>query len=165
MPSGTGLDNHQLAALVAIVIVNMVVVLHSANQSNNKQEDMRGRNSSNLSNKRRKFDHQGALNCIYRDYLGPTNPLHGSQFKLQFQMSLLRFDRLFTDLMATPADKFPFFKVNETITGNDVCGFYSNQTASSFENICIWCCISCILSITFLVLCHLPISVAESSIL
>jgi hypothetical protein len=22
--------------------------------------------------------------------------------------------------MATPADKFPFFKVNETVTGNDV---------------------------------------------
>jgi predicted membrane protein len=49
MPSGRGLDNHKLAAL-AIVIVNMVVVHHAANQSNNEHEDMRGRNSSNQSN-------------------------------------------------------------------------------------------------------------------
>jgi hypothetical protein len=35
-------------------------------------------------------------------------------------MSLSRFERLVTDLMATPADKFPVFKVNETVTGNDV---------------------------------------------
>jgi hypothetical protein len=46
MSSGTGLDNHQLATL-AVVIANMMVVLHAANQSNNEQEDMRGRNSSN----------------------------------------------------------------------------------------------------------------------
>jgi hypothetical protein len=83
-------------------------------------QDKRGTNSSNRSNKRHKFDHEGALNCINRDYLvGPT-PLHGSQFKLQFQMSLSRFERLVTDLMATPADKFSFFKVNETRTREQV---------------------------------------------
>ena len=36
--------------------------------------------------KRKDLDHAGALACIKRDYLG-TDPLMGSQFKVQFRMS------------------------------------------------------------------------------
>jgi hypothetical protein len=109
----------QLGAIAAVNASNLLFQQQLLLANTRTPIDKRGTNSSNRSNKRRKFDHEGALNCINRDYLGPT-PLHGSQFKLQFRMSLSRFERLVTDLMATPADKFPFFKVNETITGNDV---------------------------------------------
>jgi hypothetical protein len=45
----------------------------------------RGKNNKNRS-RRRKFDHDGALSNINRDYLGP-DPLFGSEFAAQFWIS------------------------------------------------------------------------------
>jgi hypothetical protein len=68
-------DEEELAALAVITANTMAVIAVAQQRTYGPEEDMRGRNSSVRNNKRRKFDHEGALNCINRDYLGP-NPLH-----------------------------------------------------------------------------------------
>jgi hypothetical protein len=51
---------------------------------------------------RKVFDHERALACIKRDYIGP-NALFGTEFPAQFRISRPRFQRLMEDVMASKA--------------------------------------------------------------
>jgi hypothetical protein len=65
----------ELGAIAAVNASNFLFFQQILLENTRIPQDKRGTNSSIRSNKRRKFDHEGALNCINRDYLGPT-PLH-----------------------------------------------------------------------------------------
>jgi hypothetical protein len=76
-------------------------------ESNKRKEDHRQLPRSS----RRKFQHDLALECIERDYIGDT-PLLGVEFKLMFRLSQGCFQVLMEDVMASD---IKFFK----LTGRD----------------------------------------------
>ena len=46
---------------------------------------------------KRKFKHDEAVDCIRRDYLGPTALFKGKEFDMMFRISRARFDRMMVD--------------------------------------------------------------------
>jgi hypothetical protein len=135
----------ELGAIAAVNASNLFFQLQLLLVNTHTPQDRRGSNSFIRSNKQPKFDHdeEGALNCINRDYLGPT-PSHGSQFKLQFRMSLSRFEKLVADLMSMTDDQYTFFKVKENKNWRTRV-FFASKITTTFENICmIWHCYTCV---------------------
>ena len=97
---------------------NTVAVYHHLQEQQRNEEekvDMRGRNNTNRS-KRKTYNHDEALQCINRDYLGP-DALFGSQFTHQFRISRARFERLAQDIMNS---NIPFYQTTRNLTNTPV---------------------------------------------
>jgi hypothetical protein len=66
------------------------------------EEEAFGIDHRTLSRKKKKeFDHQGALECLQRDYLGPQPLFNDRQFDVMFRISRSRFQRLMDDVATT----------------------------------------------------------------
>jgi len=118
------MDDLELAAVAAVQTSNAMILeaLGAPAAKKQKQIDGRGRHNSARS-KRRVFEHEQALECIKRDYLGlpgkPDTPLFGKEFSLQFRISRSRFQCLLEDVMANK-ERLSFFHVKESILGEPV---------------------------------------------
>ena len=70
--------------------------------------------------KRRKFQHDEALRCIMRDYLGANALFVGANFKMMFRISRSRFQRLMEDIGAL---ELPFYNEKPSATGEPVASY------------------------------------------
>ena len=96
-PSG---DEEVLAASLLLQAVPLVLESSTVTVAA-VLDDVDGNNNGNHTGERtqrRRFDHGLTAKLIHDHYLGPT-PLHGSQFKLQFRISLSTFQFIFERIM------------------------------------------------------------------
>ena len=75
------------------VVPTATLLLADTIATERTEADHTGRRSS-----RRRFDHAKTRDKIYEHYLGP-NPLHGSQFKQHFRISLSTFEYIYQTIM------------------------------------------------------------------
>ena len=87
-------------------------------ETHEQRERRRNRHKSNPRNKRRKFDHARAYECIMQDYLG-INPLfNDGGFAMMFHISRTRFQGIMEDVASL---QIPYYHEDLIVRGKAVC--------------------------------------------
>ena len=101
------LDEDLNLAVAAIINANMTIAMMMG------EDEGDGIDHRTLPRRRKKkFQHQEALECLQRDYLGPQPLFNDRQFEVMFQISRSRFQRLMEDVAATGK---PFYLNTEDV--------------------------------------------------
>eukprot|EP00529_Nitzschia_sp_RCC80_P022958 CAMPEP_0113445280 /NCGR_PEP_ID=MMETSP0014_2-20120614/3104_1 /TAXON_ID=2857 /ORGANISM="Nitzschia sp." /LENGTH=463 /DNA_ID=CAMNT_0000336325 /DNA_START=75 /DNA_END=1463 /DNA_ORIENTATION=- /assembly_acc=CAM_ASM_000159 len=81
------------AAAAVPILPSSTALIAAATNHDRSNGDHTGRRAS-----RRKFNHTRSRERLYEEFLGP-NPLHGSEFKEQFRVSLSTFEYIYQQIM------------------------------------------------------------------
>ena len=107
------ISNRDLIGIWAAVTAAAVAVTETEDDDDNEDKNKATDHRLLPRKRRRLFNHDQALQCIMRDYLGPIPLFTGKDFQVMFRISRSRFEQIAQDILRD----FPFFRDSVDCTG------------------------------------------------